>query len=500
MFTAPIDIANRALQHLGATRIDESLGFSEQSVNASETSFAYFKLRRPELRRNVWRFAIRRAVLRPLDTNTMFLAPTLWVPTTTYFVGSVVSDQNGVMWISKIPNNLGNDPTQTSAWEEYFGPISVSKYDPTTTYFAGEIVYTAGAGDGSYNVYYSLQNSNTIDPSLPNQWSPSTVYYQNQVVQVFPAWSNVPTYAQGAAVTYTDGNTYASLINGNTNNIPPSSPSAWARIPVLTLTSQPVPSTQPNTPPQSSPVIEWSPTTNYALGAVVMFNGTEYLSTLGNNTNNYPNVVASPYWEPITGGTLYMSLIDLNLNQPPASSPAAWTTAFVQGGGNSMWTQIGGSGFPMGVALQSPNITYPVTTGPTWLSTTRQAYRLPHGFLRLAPQDPKAGSTSYLGQPTNLEYVDWIFEGNFIVSRFNQPIMLRFVADVRDVRAMDDMFCEGLAARIGYETCERITQSVEKLKTLISVYQDHMSTARLVNGIETSATEPPLDDYIATRL
>ena len=76
-FLTPIDIANRALQHVGASRIDPTLGFTEISKNAQEISFCYDKLRRAELRRNVWRFAIRSAVLRPIDTTTLMLVPAL---------------------------------------------------------------------------------------------------------------------------------------------------------------------------------------------------------------------------------------------------------------------------------------------------------------------------------------------------------------------------------------------------------------------------------------
>ena len=78
--------------------------------------------------------------------------------------------------------------------------------------------------------------------------------------------------------------------------------------------------------------------------------------------------------------------------------------------------------------------------------------------------------------------------------------MFRFVADLTNVREMDVLFLEYVASRLAYELCERITQSSDKLKTLISVYQDHKNVAKLANGIETGATEPPLDDYIATRL
>ena len=69
-FYLPLDIQNRACQHLGATRI---ASIDEESVNNAETTFAYDKLRRAELRRNAWRFAIKEAVLRPIPMLPAFL-------------------------------------------------------------------------------------------------------------------------------------------------------------------------------------------------------------------------------------------------------------------------------------------------------------------------------------------------------------------------------------------------------------------------------------------
>jgi hypothetical protein len=71
---------------------------------------------------------------------------------------------------------------------------------------------------------------------------------------------------------------------------------------------------------------------------------------------------------------------------------------------------------------------------------------------------------------------------------------------VTNVQAFDDMFCEGLAARMGYEGCEDITQSTEKKQLCAQEYARFMGDARVVNAIETGATEPPEDDYIVCRV
>lgn len=548
-FQTQADIGNRALQHCGAEMMDPALGFTENSKNARQVSFVYGKLRRAELRRNAWRFSIRKAVLRPVDTNTLLLAPSLWVSTTTYFAGSLVTDSSNNVWQSRIPNNIGNDPQNTLAWEPYFGPLTASLYDGSQSYFAGEAVYTA-AGDGTANIYISLVEGNTLDPSLPNQWSISTVYMKNIVVQAFPAWSSLTTYTQGQTVAFTDGNIYTSLTNANINHAPNVSPAQWALVPVITLSSLTVPAVSSSSPVPAfaSPVAEWSQATTYALGNIVMFNGTEYVSILASNTGNFPNAAGSTFWVAMTGGTLYMSLIDLNLGNNPANAPALWaagttyainnlvggpdgiiykslangnlgnnpvtdggvhwqntgvlnpwTTIFTQGGGNQQWRQIGGAAFPSGVALAELNIVYPLGAGPLTQDRTRNVFRLPSGYLRKAPRDPKAGATSFLGAPSGLDYEDWNLEGNYLVSSEVRPIIFRFGADVADVTAMDDMFCEGLACRIAVAVAPLLTQSNVKLADIEKLYAGFMSEARIVNGIETGATEPPEDDFISCR-
>ena len=502
-FFVPTDIGNRALQHVGSERITTS-DFSENSTRCAEVAFCYDKLRTAELERNNWEFAIRRVILRAVDTNTMLLGPALWDVGAVYFAGSVVTDSSGNLWQSRFQNNTGNQPGIVwAAWEPYFGPLTVSQYDPTASYSPGEVVYTL-AGDGTYNVYLSLSSSNAVDPSLSNQWVSTTTYFQGDVVQQFAAWASGTTYPAGQGVIYTDGKWYASLVAGNLANPPSSSPTKWALMPTLVLQSLQVPA--PNstvTPPtiiSPTPVAEWSITQTYGIGSFVQFNGDQYVAIAGNNTGNFPNVPFSAFWAMITAGTLYQSLVDLNLGNSPSVSPAVWATSFVQGGGNSQWLQIGGASFPSGVALAQFRIRYPIGAGPASQTNTRNVFHLPAGFMRKAPTDPKAGVWPFLGSPAGPWPEDWEFEGAYIVSHEISPIMLRFIADVVDVSTMHPMFCEGLAARIAVEVCEKLTQSTAKVQLIEAQYEKFMGQARLQNAILIGSEEPPMDDYIACRL
>src|SRR6185369_3603215 len=137
-FLDSLDIANRTCQHVGTTRIQT---VDEDSKQNSEITFVYDKVRRAELRRNVWRFAIKKAVLRPLTSTTMLLAPTLWNANTLYLPGSIVSDANGILWVSTKAENRGNNPATTFVWDQYFGPMTADAWNSSINYLAGELVY-----------------------------------------------------------------------------------------------------------------------------------------------------------------------------------------------------------------------------------------------------------------------------------------------------------------------------------------------------------------------
>lgn len=235
-YQAPVDIGNKALQHCGAKRISS---FSEISVNASEVSFAYDKSREAELSDRYWTFAIKHAVLRPRDANMMLLSPSLWSQLTTYFIGSIVADQSGNLWISNIPININNDPLLTTFWEPYCGPLGVPLYNSSIAYLSGELVYKT-PGDGTNKVYMSLIDGNSDDPATATAWSSSATYFKDQVItfnsvaykslidlninnepDLAPAlWSVGTTYSSGTKVGASDGIIYQSVSNANIGNDP----------------------------------------------------------------------------------------------------------------------------------------------------------------------------------------------------------------------------------------------------------------------------------------
>lgn len=256
--------------------------------------------------------------------------------------------------------------------------------------------------------------------------------------------------------------------------------------------------------------IAWSNVTAYTTGAVVSYQSRLW-EAVSASTAVTPGADAAD-WE-VYCGPMTVSQT-LKTTAATALSTAYFSGELIYGDGAADTTTVyrslksGNSALVsdvtawknLGIASSSLDILYPIGSGPKSQNGTRNVYRLPNGFLRQAPADPKEGSTSWLGAPSGLSYDDFNLEGNYFTTTEVDPIILRFVADVTTVPSMDPMFCEGLAARIGLEVCEALTQSTGKLQSIGAAYNRFMSEARIVNGIETGSTEPPIDDYIACRV
>ena len=189
-YTAPIDIVNRAFQKVGQTR---GTSFSDDTVAMGAAVACYDKLRIAELRRNVWTFSVRRAILRPYDppmpvSNTLTTAtagcvvvvPAAWVITNNYLPGGVVS-YSGKYYIALIPG-VGQEPDiSPTYWSQYFGPVMATPYDTTgnTSYYPGELVYTLSGT--TVTVYMCVFSSSDVPTSI-NAWVSTTYYMAGDTV------------------------------------------------------------------------------------------------------------------------------------------------------------------------------------------------------------------------------------------------------------------------------------------------------------------------------
>lgn len=162
-FRQPLDIANRALMRVGAPLLTS---FYDDSKSAQLAGFCYAPLREAELRRHPWRFATRRATIRPVTTSSLRISPPLWDSgAVVYSIGSIVRDVNGNYWFAIVPHTSSTDPSVTPGyaysglqdvfWKEWFGNIVGDAWSSTANYFKGELV-TSGGTDW----YVSIANNN----------------------------------------------------------------------------------------------------------------------------------------------------------------------------------------------------------------------------------------------------------------------------------------------------------------------------------------------------
>lgn len=229
-FATKVDIGNRALQKVGANRIT---AFTNTTKAAQEVAACYDMLREAELRRNVWRFSIRRAILRAIgsalpdwDSAVTYVVGSLvtyndvnyisihvtnlnqnpatagtywsiftgntsqkltfpaWAIGTTYAAGLIVKGSDNILYLSMAGTNLAHDPTTDTGtwWQQYVGPDIASAYDSDTTYQVGEIVFSTGQV-----AYYSTENGNDNSPSSGTGWATLTGATLAPIVIPWPA-------------------------------------------------------------------------------------------------------------------------------------------------------------------------------------------------------------------------------------------------------------------------------------------------------------------------
>ena len=250
----------------------------------------------------------------------------------------------------------------------------------------------------------------------------------------------------------------------------------------------------------------WTPptyaaATTYSLGSIVKdSSGYWWQSKVASNTGNTPGAGAN--WERYFGtdtvtlwdtdisyfageivsslaGNYYVSLISGNESHDPTT-----TTNF--------WLLLNGTA----VAF---NPFYPLGTGPSSDNSTSNIYRLPHGFLRMAPENPRAGVHNYVGFQGAEDPKDWVLESEYLVSSQNSALFIRYVADVDDVALMHPLFCELLAADMALMLCEQFTQDQTKKNQLRGDYRQIARDARGVNAVEVGPITPYKNKYLLVR-
>lgn len=161
-----LDVANRALQHLGQPRIT---AFTDSTKAAREANFMIDKVRRAELQRSVWTFATKRAVMRKVATTTKEVTFLAYSAGTTYGAGDVAADSTGFLWLSTKGTNLAKTPGSESGnpfWVPYFGPTWAQAWSSANAYIPGDVVWVSTAA------YLAIATSTNQTPPNATYWQP----------------------------------------------------------------------------------------------------------------------------------------------------------------------------------------------------------------------------------------------------------------------------------------------------------------------------------------
>jgi hypothetical protein len=413
-FVTPLDIANRALQHVSQTFITT---FQDLSQAARNINTAYDNLRLAELSRHTWAFSIRRARCRAITLTTQLWTPPTYVPASAYTVGDVVMYAGGTYssavnypWILQAPTATGLQPDISPQWQHYFGPLTCDIFDSGQTYAAGELAI------------------------VPPLYEYGTIYAANNIV------------------IDSSNNIWVSLVNGNVDNTPATSPNEW--------TPWVLPSSgQPGTVPSKVPEITF-------------FSPPSIFLSLSNN-----NGPVSPA---------------VNVTTFPAAS--------------LLWALVGGT-------VQQLTILYPLNVGPSSDSTTANYYRLPFGWLRpsLIPLNNKRTKYAWLGARVGPSETneDFTYQGDYFNASgalWNQsPNVhgayrdLDFIADVADVTEMPPAFCETLAIRIARDIDGVLTEGKNTQK-LNMLYKMVTGEAIRTDMILQGDPQEELDELIRVRI
>lgn len=242
----------------------------------------------------------------------------------------------------------------------------------------------------------------------------------------------------------------------------------------------------------------YSAGTSYSKHAVVRSSTTWYVSltdaNLGNAVTNTTYWAAwesggrsDTTWGETAGGTaipltypgcgFYLSISSSNADNPLATA--------------ARWLSVGGSS----VAIAQ---LYPLGTGQSSVGS-RYVYRLPYGYLRTAPQDPRHGLRQALGVPAGEMPHDWVVENGYLLASDTTKIVFRFVADVTDVSAFDTSFCEVLAARMARDLQPQFPKEGVLRRDLERLYTRAVASAKRLNAIEVGPIAPPLTPLITCR-
>lgn len=134
---------------------------------------------------------------------------------------------------------------------------------------------------------------------------------------------------------------------------------------------------------------------------------------------------------------------------------------------------------------------------PAW-GFLRQ-FQLPADCLRVLMVGefyPGPSMSNYRNYPE----AEWQIEGGRILTNYDAPLKVRYIARIEDTGAWDAAFSEVFACRLAVEICERLTQSAGKRQLAWDEYKIAMREAMRNDAVENPPEPIPDDSWMLSRL
>jgi len=128
-----------------------------------------------------------------------------------------------------------------------------------------------------------------------------------------------------------------------------------------------------------------------------------------------------------------------------------------------------------------------VSPAPAW--GRANAFNLPSDWLRMHREYSERNTLD----------IDYEIEGRQILSNYDAPLNIRYIAQITDVNTMDPLFREVVATRMAIQMAEQLTQSNTKKQSLENQLLFVRNQAVKANAMDNASFTPPEDPLITCR-
>lgn len=90
-------------------------------------------------------------------------------------------------------------------------------------------------------------------------------------------------------------------------------------------------------------------------------------------------------------------------------------------------------------------------------------------------------------------------EGGRILTNYEAPLKIRYVARVENTGLWDPLFVEAFACKLAMEACEALTQSETKFNRCAQMYAEALRDASFQDAIEKAPDELPAGSWLDSR-